>query len=660
MAQKEKKPQKSGVSLQGFDASHYKQTESYVQAIDMLYNQAIGEFARLAAGIPSNPNKPFSFADYPATKNLAQGIINGLASKMQAVIVKGSRDQWLYACKKNDEFLNRIMNTSKVPKKILSKYQDRNLDALDSFQKRKSNGMDLSNRVWNYAGQMKKQMELGIDVAIGEGKSAAQLARDLKGSLVDPDKLFRRVRDKRGNLHLSKNADAFHPGQGKYRSSYKNSMRLTRSEINMAYRQADQLRWMQLDFVVGYEIRLSNNHTILVNGVPTPFEDICDDLAGRYPKTFVFKGWHPQCRCQLFPILMNPKEFNMDEEAELRAALRGTEYKKYQSSNEVQDVPQNFKDWVDNNLDRSKGWASPPYFVKENFKGGTLSGGLSLIKPTIAPPQAPNASTQPLKPIVPSTPKAQPKPIETISKNMPSELGKGSAYLNGKQIEFKKDFFDLLDSNKPVSLRIESRGRTSYFRPTDMSVHIVNDQRNMASPWHRESVIYHEYGHAIDQQRGLKYSSEVRAFMESSKTLLKQRIDSKVWEAEYKVVDGNFKTIYVKKDVRTMQIADAHYKLTELHRKISRMSPDVFKRRGITKQDVTEQICSVMDTIMSMNSMFGYGHTKSYYKTPGMKEAEFLAHCFENAYVGNPVFKKYLPDLYEDMIKYVKALKPIQ
>ena len=43
---------------------------------------------------------------------------------------------------------------------------------------------------------------------------------------------------------------------------------------------ADYERWQQLDFVVGIEIKLSNNHTL--NGMP--FTDICDKLKGRYPK----------------------------------------------------------------------------------------------------------------------------------------------------------------------------------------------------------------------------------------------------------------------------------------------------------------------------------------------------------------------------------------
>lgn len=389
----EKTPKKTGFSLLGFDAKHYRQTEGYVQAIDALYGSAVNEYSRLVSGMSISPDKVFSFDDYPATKQKAQQIVNQLASKMQAVIVKGSREQWLYACKKNDEFLNSILNTSKVPKKVLSKYQDRNLDALDAFQKRKINGLDLSQRIWNYSGQMKTQMELGIDIALGEGKSAQALSKELRQYLVDPDKLFRRVRDKHGNLVLSKAAKAFHPGQGKYRSSYKNAMRLTRSEINMAYRESDQLRWQQLDFVVGFEVKLSNNHTL--NGVP--FVDICDELVGKYPKNFKFKGWHPQCRCIATPILQDRDEFNDDELAELRAALKGTEYKKLESRNKVTDLPEGFKKWVENNAERSAGWKSQPYFIRDNYKGGTIAGGLKF-------------GTQPMPAAARTTPTPAPAP----------------------------------------------------------------------------------------------------------------------------------------------------------------------------------------------------------------------------------------------------------
>lgn len=148
---------------------------------------------------------------------------------------------------KNDGFLASIMDTSKLSKGQLKKMQDQNLDALAAFQGRKVDGMDLSQRIWKYVGQYREQLESALDVGLGEGRSADELSRDVRQNLLDPNRLFRRVRDKRGNLVLSKAARAFHPGRGVYRSSYKNAMRLTRSEINMAYRESDWQRWQSLD-----------------------------------------------------------------------------------------------------------------------------------------------------------------------------------------------------------------------------------------------------------------------------------------------------------------------------------------------------------------------------------------------------------------------------
>lgn len=634
---------KQGFSIQGFDVQAYKQTESYVQAIEALYNQAVAEFARLASRTNINPDKPFLFSDYPSTQSTAQSIVNQLASKMQAVIEKGGREQWLYACKKNDEFVASIMNTSKVSKALLNKMQDRNLDALDTFQKRKVGGLDLSKRVWKYAGQFRDTIEIGIDVGIGEGKSAQLLSKDLRQNLQDPDQLFRRVRDKRGQLHLSKAAKAFHPGQGVYRSSYKNAMRLTRSEINMAYKQSDQLRWQNLDFVVGFEVRLSNNHTL--NG--KPFKDICDKLAGRYPKNFVFKGWHPQCRCLVVPILQDPAEFDKQELDELKAALNGSEYKKYSSRNLVKDVPDNFKEWVDENRDASKNWTSQPYFIKDNFKGGTIEGGLSIVKPMIIQPEAPQVSKKVEEKVI--------EPLETVSKKMPKELASDSAYLKDKSITFKKEFFDLLDQEKPISLRIVKDSKGSYYMPGTRTVHIAENSRNRASDWHRERVVYHEVGHAIDYQRGLQSTQEVQKLMKSYQVGMNKRVEYSKYERVYDWKAGTSK--HIKQTSSLPKIAALSDRLDQLHRKIGSMSEDVFKRMGITKYDVIEQIASVQDTIKAINNRYGWGHSTAYFKRPGAKETEFLAHAFENAFAGNTVFKKYLPELYDDMIAYVKTLK---
>jgi hypothetical protein len=166
--------------------------------------------------------------------------------------------------------------------------------------------------------------------------------------------LFRRVRDKEGNLHLSERAKNYHPGQGVYRSSYKNAMRLSRTEINMAYHTADYETWKDNKLVLGYEIILSNNH------IP----DICDELAGKYPTDFKFVGWHPQCRCVAVPITPSKEEFL----TYAKKKLDGEDVSDYEFEPVEFDGPAKLENWAEENRERAKNWANMPYFVTDNPK----------------------------------------------------------------------------------------------------------------------------------------------------------------------------------------------------------------------------------------------------------------------------------------------------
>lgn len=372
------------IQLRGFDARHYANTERYARQIDRVYNTACDEYARLGASLDAPEGEAvFSFDKYPRARKQAQGIMQRLAKKVESVITSGTQSEWLAATYKNDAFLGSILRTSKLTKEELEQYQGRNLEALNTFQRRKVEGMGLSERVWKQAEDMKAAIELGIDVAIGDGRDAQQLSRDLRSYLQEPKRLYRRVRDKGGVLRLSKAAKMYHPGQGVYRSSAKNAQRLARTEINMAYRESEFLRWQKLDFVVGLRICLSNNHTIMNSkGEPVPLVDICDELWGDYPKTFKFVGWHPQCRCYVVPILSDYDEYNQDRANRLKAIVRGTAYKSLPSRRSVVDVPRKFREYIDSILERSKGWKSQPYYIRDNFVGGKIEGGLNPIIPT--------------------------------------------------------------------------------------------------------------------------------------------------------------------------------------------------------------------------------------------------------------------------------------
>ncbi|GJH39885.1 hypothetical protein RCZ04_04350 [Capnocytophaga sp. HP1101] len=151
----------------------------------------------------------------------------------------------------------------------------------------------LSDRVWNLTKQYRTEIEMALDLAISDGTPAHQVATTLKKYLNNPNDLFRRYRDKNGVLQLSQKAKEYRSGQGVYRSAYKNAERLVRTEVNIAYRTADIERWQAMDSVAGYEIKRSKH--------PHGCE-ICDMMKGIYPKSFVWVGNHPNCRCYMIPI----------------------------------------------------------------------------------------------------------------------------------------------------------------------------------------------------------------------------------------------------------------------------------------------------------------------------------------------------------------------
>jgi hypothetical protein len=358
--------------LNKWDAQNIKNADLCSRQVDELYQKAVREIAAIGAKIPGfDPSKPFKLSDYPSIQARVNEIINRLNKQIQTVVVNGVRSGWTLANNKNNALCDLVFgdNKSRLSPDQLQRYYNNNHKALEAFLQRKTNGLNLSKRVWKYTGQFKQEIEMSLDVGIRSGQSAVEMARDLKQYLKNPDKLFRKVRDQHGHLQLSKNAKAYHPGQGRYRSSYKNARRLAGTETNIAYKTSDHKRWQQLDFVVGIEVRLSNNHTL--NG--KPFTDICDQLQGKYPKEFKFTSWHPQCRCYAISILKTPEELLADEKKIRAGQPVGSD-----SVNTVKDVPEGFKKWCKENEQRSENAKSQPYWIKDNFKGGKISGGLKI------------------------------------------------------------------------------------------------------------------------------------------------------------------------------------------------------------------------------------------------------------------------------------------
>lgn len=348
-----------------YDRQHLLHLQQLQRQIDAIYKEATREAAAIGMIVQNfNPDKPFTFDDYPLTRERVERLMMSFKAAVEVCVVNGVESEWTLANNKNNELANRVFgkNVGRLTQEQYRRYYSTNEAARDAFLQRKERGLSLSDRVWRYTGAFKDEIEMGLDLGLRGGLSADQMTHDLRQYLQHPDTLFRRVRDEHGILHLSKHAATFHPGRGVYRSSYMNARRLAATEGNIAYRTSDHTRWQQMDFVVGIEIHLSNNHTCKGrDGKPHPFHDICDELKGRYPKDFKFTGWHPHCRCYATTILKTPDELKEDTQKILDGEPTDTN-----SVNEVKDVPQGFKDWMKENQERIEQAQTLPYFLRDN------------------------------------------------------------------------------------------------------------------------------------------------------------------------------------------------------------------------------------------------------------------------------------------------------
>ncbi len=340
-----------------------KRLAKYVMLVESIYEDLNLEAAKIV-GITDftiDSDRPFMWSDYPQTRKRIRDLQERFVEDIGAVIYSGTSEEWKNSNEVQDLLANKVLQTygATIGKKNYEILYQPNNDALKAFQQRKDKGFTISDKLWNQSTLYKQELEEAISCAIQKGTSAIILSKQISKYLLDFPQLQKDYKERFGKASRSMDCE--------YRS-----IRLAASEINMAYRQAENLRWQQMDFVVGYEIKLSNNHTC--NG--KPFQDICDILAGKYPKDFQWTGWHPLCRCYKIPILKTEEEFwEWDGRSEATTA----------SVNEVKDVPDAFKKWVLDNQERistAKKRNTLPYFLRDNksvYQKITVESSISEI-----------------------------------------------------------------------------------------------------------------------------------------------------------------------------------------------------------------------------------------------------------------------------------------
>lgn len=316
--------------------------------IEKQYNKYADEIARYVKKYKIVYKKPF----WKHNKNLKKFVSSNLKYMQDNIaqeIIKGVQQSWELANLNNDLMILEYVKGVKVPIKLARSFMQHNNVALNAFLNRSINGLRLSGRVWLTSLKAQKMIEYSLASGITEGKSAASISRIMRQSLKNPNALYRRVKNpETGELELSKPAQKFKPGAGVYRSAYKNSLRLASTEINMAYRTSDFVRWNQVPFVIGYNVKLSNAH---------PKFDICDEMTGRYPKTFHFFGWHPNCICYAVPILLNKRKF-----------IDYVSTGKISSNEYIKKIPNRATSYMKKITPKIDIAKNKPYFVQVNFK----------------------------------------------------------------------------------------------------------------------------------------------------------------------------------------------------------------------------------------------------------------------------------------------------
>ena len=274
-----------------------------------------------------------------------------LESMLYANISAFQKDGWERAERKNDDFISQFIKGMSISSATKDGMFTHSLSAFEALKNDiDANGFKLSDRVWNITQQTKSQLEFYLDSGVVAGRNSNGISSDIRQILQNPQKRFRRIRNEKGELVLSQPMKDYHPGQGVYRSAYKNALRTSATTTNTAYRSADYERWSKQDFILGIEIHRSAN-----NRGPCK---ICDAMVGKYPKTFKFTGFHPFCICFATPITMEPENF-------ADFLLNDTVPKEQV----ITDIPQGAKDFVIENKDGLQS----AFWYKDNF---TNDGGL--------------------------------------------------------------------------------------------------------------------------------------------------------------------------------------------------------------------------------------------------------------------------------------------
>ena len=167
----------------------FKRTEGYAANVRSIYLDALTKIINLVKDVELEEGKPFSFSDYGLSDEVTP-IFRSMYSSVYQTIREGISKEWLISNENNDALVKSIFGASSIDDHHFARFFSRNMEAMDAFFARKTgeDGLDLSQKVWKYTGMYKSELEMTLDLAIGEGTPANQIAAKIKQYLNDPDR----------------------------------------------------------------------------------------------------------------------------------------------------------------------------------------------------------------------------------------------------------------------------------------------------------------------------------------------------------------------------------------------------------------------------------------------------------------------------------------
>ncbi len=265
------------------------------QEIDRYYRLSIDDLAKQISKNSWESGKSKAFKKY--MKRWQSELNADMQLNMQTAI----DDSWLLGEQKAIAYNEYYYGSKVVAQELIRPSKE----ALAAFTKRKIKGLTWSENVWNMAKGSNKLVEDYVATGVLKGQSARNMSKDILDMMRNPagTKVPVELGDGETVLRSFKSQSAYlqtPPLPGQYKNPFKAIMRMARTETNASYLSSDFHQIQNQRFVVGRRVKLSAAHAD---------SDICDTLAGDYPKTFIFEGWHPNCLCYAVSIRMTKEEF---------------------------------------------------------------------------------------------------------------------------------------------------------------------------------------------------------------------------------------------------------------------------------------------------------------------------------------------------------------